>query len=281
MAPGTGDAVDRLSAQTAAGRHLCVGLDTDVRRLPPSLLPNTAPAQRVLAFNTAIIDATAEVACAYKPNLAFYEQLGADGWRALAATVTAVRRRAPDAIVVLDAKRGDIGSSNEAYAAALLDEAGADAVTVHPYLGREALRPFLDRRDALIIVLARTSNPGAGELQDLSIGGVPLFRHLARIVARDWNANGNCGLVVGATAPAELEAVRADVPPDLPFLVPGVGAQGGDAATVASVHARHGSRAFMVNASRSVIFASSGSDFASSAAAEARRLDRSMREVLG
>lgn len=261
----------------ASGRHLCVGLDTDIRRIPSCVMSDGPAADRVVEFNTAIIGATADVACAYKPNLAFYEFLGADGWRALAATVAEIHRCAPRVPVILDAKRGDIGSSNVGYATALLDTLDGDAVTVNPYVGREALAPFLDRGEAMIFVLARMSHPGAGEFQDLRIGNEPLFRHVARAVANEWNVKGNCGLVVGATNPAELAMLRYDVPATMPFLVPGVGAQGGDLRAIVAAHAEVGSDAFLINASRSILFASADADFADAAEREATRLHRSIQ----
>jgi len=249
-------------------------------RLPASLLPSGSPAERVVAFNREIIDRTAEITCAYKPNAAFYEALGAPGFRALADTISAVRQRAPSVAVILDAKRADIGSTNRGYASAAFDQLGADALTVHPYLGREALGPFLERTEKLVFVLARTSNPGAGEFQDLMVDGLPLYRRVARAVATEWNAAGNCGLVVGATYPRELADVRADVPTSVPILVPGVGAQGGELASVVEIHARSQSSAFLVNASRSILFASDDEDFAEAAGAEAQRLHDAIRTQL-
>ena len=278
--PSVDSCADRLGAQFAAKRHLCVGLDTDPARVPSAVHPAGSPADRVVAFNKTIIDHTADTACAYKPNVAFYEALGSDGFRALAATVAAIRARAPDIPVIVDAKRGDIGSTNLGYVQAVFDQLDADAITVHPYLGKEALRPFLDRTEKLMFVLARTSNPGAGEFQDLGVGDVPLYRHVARAVALDWNDAGNCGLVVGATYPAELALVREDVPRDMPILVPGVGAQGGDIASVIDVHRGAGSSAFLINASRSILYADSGPEFGEAARAEAQRLDNAIQAAL-
>jgi orotidine-5'-phosphate decarboxylase len=271
---------DVLAAHHQAGRHLCVGLDPDVSRLPASVLPSASSAERVVAFNREIIDRTAEIACAFKPNAAFYEALGESGFRALADTVAAINERAPDVPVILDAKRADIGSTNRGYVIAAFDELGVDALTVHPYLGREALSPFLERAEKLLFVLARTSNPGAGEFQDLLVDGLPLYRHVARSVALDWNSAGNCGLVVGATYPEELADVRADIPSSMPILVPGVGAQGGDLVAVVDVHMQMGSAAFLLSASRSIIFASDGEDFAEAAGAEAERLHRAIHAQL-
>lgn len=266
-----------LAARFAEGKHLAVGLDPDPERIPESVAPGASPAERVVEFNRRIVEATAGQACAYKPNAAFYEALGTDGFRALSETVATIRASAPDAAVILDAKRADIGSTNAGYVSAIFDELGADAVTVHPYLGGEALAPFLERAEKLVFVLARTSNPGAGELQDLPVDGVPLYRHVARAVARDWNTAGNCGLVVGATYPEEMRAIREDVPAAMPLLVPGVGAQGGDAAAVVAANRETGSDAFLIAASRSILYASPDEDFADAARAAAAALDAEIR----
>jgi len=266
-----------LAEHFAQGRHLVVGLDTDPERIPLSVLPDAERAERVVEFNRRIVAATAGLAAAYKPNAAFYEALGADGFRALAATITAIRAEAPGAAVILDAKRGDIGSTNSGYVTAAFDRLGADALTVHPYLGGEALAPFLGRGDRLVFVLARTSNPGAGEFQDLLADGVPLYRHVARAVARDWNAAGNCGLVVGATYPDELRAVREDVPAGMPILIPGAGAQGGDVAAAVAANREAGSDAYLIAASRSILYASGGENFADAARTAAEALNAEIR----
>jgi orotidine-5'-phosphate decarboxylase len=269
--------VKLLASHFAAGRHLVVGLDTDPERIPESVAPGEAAAERVIEFNREIVGATADLAAAYKPNAAFYEALGEDGFHALEETVATIRERAPSAAVILDAKRADIGSTNAGYVVAAFDRLGADAVTVHPYLGGEALAPFLAREDKLVFVLARTSNPGAGEFQDLVADGVPLYRHVARAVAGGWNAAGNCGLVVGATYPEEMRAVREDVPTGMPILIPGVGAQGGDVAATVTANREAGSNAFLIAASRSIIYASAGGDFAAAARAAAKALDAEIR----
>jgi len=266
-----------LAAHFAAGRHLVVGLDTDPARIPESIAPGAGPGARVVEFNRQIVERTADLACAYKPNSAFYEALGADGFGVLSETIEAIRREAPDAAVILDAKRADIGSTNAGYVAAAFDQLGADAVTVHPYLGGEALAPFLARGEKLVFVLARTSNPGAGEFQDLLADDLPLYRHVARAVANKWNAAGNCGLVVGATYPEELRQVRDDVPTTMPILIPGTGAQGGDVAAVVAANREAGSNAFLIAASRSILYASSGEDFAEAARAAAQALDGEIR----
>jgi len=266
-----------LSRHFAEGRHLAVGLDPDLGRIPESVAPGTSPAEQVVEFTRRIVEATADVAAAYKPNAAFYEALGTEGFRALSETVAAIRDGAPNAAVILDAKRADIDSTNAGYVAAAFDQLGADAITVHPYLGGEALAPFLECTDKLVFVLARTSNPGAGEFQDLVAEGLPLYRHVARAVARDWNAAGNCGLVVGATYPEEMRAIREDVPATMPILIPGVGAQGGDVAATVAANRDAGSDAFLIAASRSIIYASNGEDFAAAARAAAQALDAEIR----
>lgn len=270
---GGDSCAELLSGHFAGGRHLVVGLDPDLGRIPESVAPGAAAAERVVEFNRRIVERTADLACAYKPNAAFYEALGADGFRTLSETIAVIRDNAPDAAVILDAKRADIGSTNAGYVAAAFDQLGADAVTVHPYLGGEALAPFLERAEKLVFVLARTSNPGAGEFQDLLSDGVPLYRHVARAVAGDWNAAGNCGLVVGATYPDELRAVREDVPAEMPILIPGAGAQGGDVAAVVAANREAGSDAFLINSSRTILYASPGEDFAEAARTAAQALD--------
>ena len=225
----TASYLDRLAARSAAvGTVLCVGLDPDVRSLPDSFSPDLVGLER---FTTMLIGATAPYAAAFKANLAFYEAHGAAG----SAVLERLRARIPaDVPFIADAKRGDIGSTAAQHAVAIFDRLGADAVTIHPYTGAEGLAPLLERHDRFAYVLCRTSNPGAGELQDLIVGadtasGVPtepFYARVARHVA-GWGPGGTVGLVVGATAPTELEAIRA-VAPGLAFLVPGVGAQGGE-----------------------------------------------------
>ena len=267
-----------LAGHFAAGRHLAVGLDPVVERIPASVAPGAGAAERVVEFNRAIVAATAALAAAYKPNAAFYEALGEDGFGALAATIEAIRAAAPGAAVIFDAKRADIGSTNAGYVAAAFERLGADAITVHPYLGGEALAPFLARAEKLVFVLARTSNPGAGELQDIEDrDGVPLYRRVARAVAGGWNGAGNCGLVVGATYPDELRAMREDVPPEMPILIPGAGAQGGDVAAAVAANRAAGSDAFLIAASRSIAYASAGEDFAEAAGGAAAGLDAEIR----
>lgn len=237
---------------------VCVGLDSDIQKIPKHIRDGEHPQT---TFNRAIIDATHDLVAAYKPNSAFYEARGEAGIEALKMTCDYLRETYPEIVIILDAKRADIGSTNEGYARFAFDYLGADAITLHPYLGKEALKPFLDRENKGCIILCRTSNPGAGEFQDLTKEGKPLYQIVAENVAKDWNYNDNCGLVVGATYPAELTIVRR-IAPDLPFLIPGIGAQGGDVEkTVKAGVDRYGKRA-IINSSRSIIFASTGQDFA-------------------
>jgi orotidine-5'-phosphate decarboxylase len=262
---------------------LCVGLDPELDKLPAARGVDVEMA--IVSFNDAIIDATADLVCAYKPNAAFYERHGAAGWNALARTIAYIHSRHPDVPVLVDAKRGDMGNTAQAYADAIFDTLGADAVTLHPYLGSDALQPFLKRADRGCFILAHTSNPGASEFQDLTVRAgddteEPLYLAVARAVAGQWNANGNCGLVVGATYSEQLRAVR-QAAGDLPLLIPGIGAQGGDLEAVVNVGLDSRGAGLMISASRSVIYASSGSDFAEEAYREAQRLRDAIEELRG
>jgi orotidine-5'-phosphate decarboxylase len=229
----------------------------------------------VFAFCRDIVDATAEYACCFKPQIAHFAALGAES--ALARLIGHVHAAHPGIPVILDSKRGDIGSTAQHYAAEAFDRYGADAVTANPYLGRDSLQPFLDRADRGVVILCRTSNPGAGDLQDLVVSSGdgrearPLYQHVAEKVAREWNGHGNCMLVVGATWPEQLREVRAIVG-DLPFLVPGVGAQGGDAEAVVRNAKTADGTGLVVSSSRAILYASSGDDYADAAAAAAREL---------
>lgn len=264
--------------QWERGAFLCIGLDPVPELLPESVLGASA-GERILAFNKAIIDATKEVAGFYKPNSAFYEAYGDDGLVALKETVSYIHAEAPDAVVILDAKRADIGNTNNGYVRAAFEDIQADAITVHPYLGSEALEPFLARKDKGVIVLARTSNKGAGEFQDADVGGEPLYMQVARRVSEHWNANGNCGLVVGATYPEELKRVRGAAP-GLPILIPGVGAQGGDLEKSVSYGKDANNQGIILSISRGIIYASSGSGFAEEAGKKAREMNSALRKAL-
>ena len=232
----------------AVNSLVCVGLDSDPAKIPPRF------GDDVVAFNQWIIEVTHPFACAYKPNIAFYEARGADGWRDLQQTVDYLRVNHPDILIICDAKRSDNSTSNAGYVTAIFDQLGCDAVTLHPYMGLQSLAPFLQRVDKGCIILCRTSNPGDDELQNLLVDDKPLWRIVAEKVRDEWNANGNCMLVVGATHPQELAQVRQIVG-DMPLLVPGVGAQGGDVHN--AVRAGIGSHGggLIINASRSIIYA--------------------------
>lgn len=253
---------------------LCVGLDPDPQRLPDVLRRTQPLAEALLTFNRAIIEATHASACAFKLNLAFFEALGREGWRVLEETLAALPE---EVLVIADAKRGDIGNSARFYAASAFDHLGCDACTVAPYMGRDAVSPFLQYPGKAAFVLGRTSNPGAADFQDLDCEGEKLYLRVARYVAA-WAADapGEAGLVVGATDLAALRAIRATCP-DLPFLIPGVGAQGGDARGVMEAAAT-AEGLVLVNSSRQILYASSGLDFAEAAAREAENL-RGMLEA--
>jgi len=250
----------------SANSLVCVGLDPEPARFP-ALLSNDPDA--VFNFCRAIVDATAPYVCCFKPQIAHFAALGAEGaLQRLIAHVHATHAGIP---VILDAKRGDIGSTAQHYAAEAFDRFGADAVTANPYLGRDSLQPFLDRTDKGVVILCRTSNPGARDLQDLLVEGRPLYQHVAETIARDWNGNGNCALVVGATWPEQLRQVRAIVG-DMPFLVPGVGAQGGDVEAVVTNAKTADGTGLMVSSSRAILYASNGDDFAEAAGKAAKAL---------
>ena len=251
---------------------LCVGLDPEPARFPAHL--GRGP-EHIASFNRAIIAATADLVCAYKPQIAHFAAVGAE--EALVDTVSAVRELAPHAVVILDAKRGDIGSTAEMYAREAFVRYEVDAVTLNPYLGSDSLQPFLEWSDRGTVILCRTSNPGAGEIQDWPEGD-PLYAHIARLAVEKWNPHGNLMLVAGATRPAELARIRA-LAPDVPLLVPGLGAQGGDLrAAVAAGVDRH-RRGLVVNSARAILYAGSGEDFAAHARAEAMRMRDALRQA--
>ena len=250
-----------------ANSLVCVGLDPEPAKFPGRF---AGDGDAVFGFCRDIVDATAEFVCCFKPQIAHFAALGAED--ALERLIAHVHAAHPGIPVILDAKRGDIGSTARHYAAEAFDRYGADAVTANPYLGRDSLQPYLDRADKGVVILCHTSNPGAADLQDLVLGnGRPLYQHVAATVAREWNGNGNCMLVVGATWPEQLREVRAIVG-DLPFLVPGVGAQGGDAEAVVRNAATANGTGLAVSSSRAILYASQGDDFAEAAGGAARTL---------
>jgi orotidine-5'-phosphate decarboxylase len=249
-----------------ANSLVCVGLDPEPAKFPGKFANDP---DAVFNFSRAIVDATAEYACSFKPQIAHFAALGAED--ALQRLIAHIHAMHPGIPVILDSKRGDIGSTAQHYAAEAFDRYGADAVTANPYLGRDSLQPFLDRAERGVVILCRTSNPGAGDLQDLIVDGRPLYQHVAEKVAREWNGNGNCALVVGATWPEQLREVRAIVG-DVPFLVPGVGAQGGDVEAVVTNAKTDDGSGLIVSSSRAILYASSGDDFAEAARDAAKAL---------
>ena len=259
--------VQRLrQAWVAQQSLLCVGLDPDPARLPKQL---GAFAHPIFEFGRSIVDATADLVCAFKPQIAYYSAARAEDQ--LEMTISHIRRHHPAIPVILDAKRGDVGSTAEMYAKEAFQRYQADAVTVNPYLGFDSLSPFLDFADKGVIVLCRTSNPGARDVQDIDSGGRKLYQLIAEKAARDWNANANVLLVVGATYPEELGQIRAIVG-DMPILVPGVGAQGGDVAAVMANGATADGTGLVISSSRAVLYAGSGGDYAQAARAAALKL---------
>ena len=245
---------------------LCVGLDPDLARLPEAARRAALP---VFHFCRTIVDATADLVCAFKPQIAHFHAAGAE--YDLEALNDYIRDRYPRIPIILDAKRGDIGSTAAQYAREAFERYKADAVTVNPYLGGDSLEPFLEHADRGVFLLCRTSNPGGADLQELDVGGRPLYELVAEKAARDWNGNGNVGLVVGATQPEQLRRVRALIG-DMPLLVPGVGSQGGRPEAVLSAGATANGTGLIVNVSRAVLFASSGEDYATAARTAAMRL---------
>jgi orotidine-5'-phosphate decarboxylase len=251
---------------SGANSLVCVGLDPEPSKFPAHLRNDP---DAVFAFCRAIVDATADLVCCFKPQIAHFAALGAED--ALQRLIAHIHTAHPGVPVILDAKRGDIGSTAQNYAIEAFDRYRADAVTVNPYLGRDSVQPFLDRADKGVVILCRTSNPGAGDFQDLDVRdrhgtGKPLYQHVAETVARDWNGNRNCMLVVGATWPEQLREVRTIVG-DIPLLIPGVGAQGGDVEAVVMNGRTSDGSGLIVSSSRAILYASSGEDFVDAARA--------------
>lgn len=257
------------------GSFLCVGLDTDIKKIPAHLLNEEDP---IFAFNKAIIDATAQYCVAYKPNTAFYESLGVDGWKSLDRTVNYIRENYPDQLVIADAKRGDIGNTSSLYARAFFENMNVDALTVAPYMGLDSVKPFMDYEGKWVILLALTSNPGSRDFQFLTdMTGTRLFEHVLE-TARQWGNEDKLMFVVGATQGGMFSEVRRVAPNNF-LLVPGVGAQGGSLEEVAKWGMTLDC-GLIVNSSRGIIYASNGEDFAEAAAAEARKLRDHMTILL-
>lgn len=247
---------------------LCVGLDSELSKIPAHLKNAQFPQ---FEFNQAIIEATADLVCAYKPNTAFYEAQGEQGIKELKMTCDYLKEKYPDILLILDAKRADIGNTNNGYLKFAFDYLQADMITLHPYLGQEALAPFLDRADKGSIILCRTSNIGSGEFQDLRINDKHLFEIVAEKVIKEWNTNDNCLLVVGATYPEEMETIRSKSD-SLFFLVPGIGAQGGDLEKTLASGLNSQKSGLIINSSRGIIFANNTENFATKAREEALKL---------
>ncbi|MGQ9632366.1 MAG: orotidine-5'-phosphate decarboxylase [bacterium] len=250
--------IDKLLAASRGNDSLvCVGLDADLDSIPRSLLKSPNP---IFDFNRAIIEATQDLVCAYKPNMAFYEVMGGEGIRVLERTIESVPSNIP---VILDAKRGDVAPTSEKYAKFAFDVLGADAITVNPYMGRDSLEPFLRYEERGIFIICLTSNEGARDFEQMLCNGMPLYQRVA-MRARDWNIRGNCGLVVGATHEDALPFFRY-ITPDMPILVPGIGAQGGNLEAVMAYCPDDNGERVIISSSRSIIYASRGSDFAEAA----------------
>ena len=248
------------------GSLVCVGLDPEIERFPPQVVDQPSP---IFQFNKAIIDATADLVCAYKPQFAHYAAYEAEDQ--LERTIEYIHRSYPGIRVILDSKRGDVGNTAQRYAIEAFERYGADAVTVNPYLGGDSLEPFLQYEDKGVIILCRTSNPGGRDLQDLEVGGRKLYQVVADMAARKWNTRGNCLLVVGATQPRELAEVR-EIVGKMPFLVPGVGAQGGDVALAVTNGQTDDGTGLIISSSRGILYAGSDDNFGTAARAAAQTL---------
>ena len=246
---------------------VCVGLDPDPAKFPDAFVDDD---DALFSFCRDIADATAEFACAFKPQIAYFAAHN-DGEASLQRLIAHINAAHPQVPVILDAERGDIGSTAEQYACEAFERYGADAVTLNPYMGRDSAQPFLQYNDRGCIFLCHTSNPGARDFQELLVGGAPLYQHIARIIAGAWNADGNCALVVGATFPEELAVIRGIVG-DMPLLIPGVGAQGGDVEAVVRNGRTADGTGLMINSSRGILYAVRGEGYAEAAADAAKAL---------
>jgi len=254
---------EMLEERWSQGRFACLGLDSNLSKIPQAARKGIDELT-IRFFNRSIVEVTKDLTCAFKLNIAFYEDQGSLGLKALRGSILDIQNIAPGVPVILDCKRADIGSTNSGYARMAFDHMGADAITTNPYFGAEALQPFLERKNKGIIVLVRTSNPGAGEFQDLLVDGTPLYQIVARRVSQNWNSNGNCAGVVGATCPEELAQVRGIIG-DMPILIPGIGKQRGDVEKTVRAGKNSQGTGMIINSSRGIIFASDGPDFAEAA----------------
>jgi len=253
---------------------LCIGLDTDLNKIPTLLLNNEDP---IFSFNKAIIDATHHLCVAYKPNTAFYEAHGVKGWQSLEKTIQYINSNYPEIFTIADAKRGDIGNTSSMYAKAFFDDLGFDSVTVAPYMGKDSVEPFLEFEDKHTILLALTSNEGAFDFQTKKVDGLELYKTVIE-TSKSWKNSQNLMYVVGATKAEYLMEIRKIVP-DSFLLVPGVGAQGGDLQEVCDFGMNE-NVGLLINSSRGIIYASKDEDFAEKAKAEAEKLQQKMAEIL-
>ncbi len=240
-------------AEQLTGSLLCVGLDTDINKLPESIKKSNDP---VYEFNARIIEQTRDIVSAYKINIAFYEAEGKNGWETLEKTLALIPH---DILTIADAKRGDIGNTSELYARAFFEKLSFDSITVNPYLGYDSVSPFLNFKDKGIFILALTSNKGSGDFQYLNVDGIPLYEKVVEKVV-EWNKDSNCGVVVGATHPEELKKLREKAP-ELPFLIPGIGAQGGDLEATIKYGCDSKGELALINVSRGIIYAGSDEHF--------------------
>lgn len=254
---------------------VCVGLDSDFEKLPEHIKQED---NSIFRFNKSIIDQTCDLVCAYKPNTAFYEKYGDWGLNQLKMTMDYLRDNYPEIVTIIDAKRADIGNTNQGYVGFVYDYLDADSITLHPYLGGESLKPFLDKANKGCIILAKTSNPDSAEFQNLEFEGRPLYQKVVQNFVEKWNYNNNLSFVVGATYPAELEEVRRIVGGSVTVLVPGIGKQGGDLEATLKAGLTEDKKGLMINSSRGVIFASGGQDFAEKAREEALKLKESINK---
>jgi orotidine-5'-phosphate decarboxylase len=262
-----------LKLQKKNNSLVCVGLDPVLEKLPQHLLKDADP---VFSFNRAIIDSTADLVCSYKPNIAFYEAGGVKGLKSLKKIIDYLKKNYNNIPVILDAKRADIGNTNNGYTKFIFHYLKVDAVTLNPYLGKKALKPFLEYNNKGLVLLCKTSNPGSHEFQNLKIkhkklGEVPLYQAVAYNIANYWNKNKNCLLVVGATYPKELKKIR-EIAGDLNLLIPGIGAQGGEVEKTVKAGKNSKNLGMIINSSRGIIYAGSKKDFASKARQETKKL---------
>ncbi len=257
-------------AWSSSDSLLCVGLDPNWQKIPDHL--KTLP-EPVFEFCKAIVDATHDLVCAFKPQIAYFAGMQAEDQ--LEKTLNYIRETYPHIPIILDSKRGDIGATAEMYAAEAFDRFKVDAVTVNPYMGQDSAQPFLDRADKGVVILCRTSNPGAGDIQDLEVDGEPIYQRVATMVNRHWNSNHNCCIVVGATWPEQMATLR-ELTGDMPFLVPGVGAQGGDVESLVKAGRTADGRGLIINSSRAIIYAGDDENFAIAA----RRVALETRDLI-